>query len=87
MPIANGQGWAKWLNDHASRATYDRYPERVAKLLSDSGSPEVKFERIARNKNLLKQRQVLVFLLFSFVPQIAQKKVDKRLGPALRDFS
>ena len=51
--MVNAQGWAKWLNEHASRATYDRYPERVTRLLSDSGNPEVKFERISRNKNLV----------------------------------
>ena len=51
--MVNGQGWAKWLNEHNSRATYDRYPDRVTKLLSDQGNPETKFERISRNKNLV----------------------------------
>ena len=51
--MVNDNAWTKWLNEHTSRPTYDRYPGRVSELLSGPGDPVAKFEKLARNKNLV----------------------------------
>ena len=53
MNTLSNKGWKKWLNEHTSRSTYERYPDRVAGLLVGTGGPEMKFERLAQNKNLV----------------------------------
>ena len=45
--------WKDWLNNHKSRARYDRNPERVRKLCDAPGSAAQKFERLAQNKNIV----------------------------------
>ena len=53
MTSVSKQGWRNWFNEQTFRSTYDRHPERVVELIADPGSPETKFERLARSKSLM----------------------------------
>ena len=45
--------WLKWLNKHASRAVYNKNPEKVIMLYRGVTNASSKFEKLANNRNLV----------------------------------
>ena len=45
--------WQKWLKEHPSRDVYDKNPDKVTKLCAGVSSATARFEKLAKNKNLV----------------------------------
>ena len=53
MKVTSRVGWAEWLNQHETRASYDSIPDKVTKLCGGPNSNTSKFEKLVTNKNLV----------------------------------